>query len=277
MEIQHTMKISHAVLAVTAVGGLVWFSVWAFKSGDGEPKSSNVIVSHGGKDGKATKPDKLKKKKPGKPDAEKPPLSKLPPVFNIDDEDNLNEEQKKLLARIREALDNNDKKTVIRLVQKMQKSDEWPDGIPKAVKMAAIEAMGWFGVECLPEVLGFLADSDHEVVELTLERLQEAVSDITISDRERAKILVELGKVVPDADTMDTMLFELNNMRHSVAAAAIKELMATGNDATKQALPDNVEFVTGEENINTPGKIDKWLAQNPDDEDDEELYGGDKD
>ena len=274
------MKISYAVLSVIAVGGLVWFSVWSFKSDDGKPQSSNVIVSHGDKAGKAARADKVKKKKSAKavkPGDEKPPLSRQKPVFNIDDEENLNEEQKKLIAQIRAALDDNDKKTVIRLVQKMQKSDEWPDGIPKAVKMAAVEAMGWFGIECLPEVVGFLADSDQEVVESTLERLQEAVADLTISDRERSMILVELGKVVPDADTMDTILFELNNMRHSVAVATIKELMSLGNDATKQALPDNVEFVTGEENIDTPEKLDKWLAENPDDEDDEEFYGGDKD
>ena len=159
----------------------------------------------------------------------------------------------------------------------MQKSDEWPDGIPKAVKMAAIEAMGWFGLGCLPEIVGFLADGDQEVVQSTLEKLEEAISDMDLSDRDRSSILMQVAKVVNDSDTMDSILFELNNMRHSVAVATIKELMVSGSDATKSVLPDNVEFYTGEEGLDTPEKLDKWLEENPDDEDDEDYYGGAKD
>jgi len=29
--------------------------------------------------------------------------------------------------------------------------------------------------------------------------------------------------------------------------------------------------------LNTPEKLDEWLKENPDDEDDEEFYGGSKD
>ena len=41
-------------------------------------------------------------------------------------------------------------------------------------------------------------------------------------------------------------------------------------------MPENVESYTGEENLDSPEKLDEWLDQNPDDEDDEEFYGGTK-
>ncbi len=201
------------------------------------------------------------------------------PTFAVEDEEELNltEEQRKLIEEIRKALDMEDKKTVVRLVQRMQASDEWPDGIPKSIRMAAIEALGWFGVSCLPEIAGFLADADAEVLQTAVEKYEEALSDFDLSDRERSLILIQAAKVITDADAMDSMLFELNNMRHSVAVETIKELMVSGSDATKSVLPDNIEFYTGEEEITTAEQLDEWLKENPDDEDDEEFYGGSSD
>ena len=195
-------------------------------------------------------------------------------VLDDDDESNLTEAQRSIIEAIRAALDDNNKKEVLKLVQKLQKSPEWPDGIPKSIKMAAIEALGWFGASCLSELAGFLADGDPEVVESAVDKYSEMLSDIELSDYERSNILVAASKIIDDPDAMESMLFELNNMRHSVAIDTIKKLMAEGNAATKSVLPDNVEFFTGEANMDSPEKLDEWLKQNPDDEGDEEFYGG---
>ena len=205
-------------------------------------------------------------------------VAKKKPTFalNDDDEANLNEEQRKMIEAIRSALADDDRKTVLKLVNRLQKSPEWPDGIPKSIKLAAIEALGWFGSSCLPELTGFLSDSDEDVVQAAIDRYQEMLGDFDFSDRERADLLVEASKIINDAEAMDSMLFELNNMRHSVAIETIKRLMVEGNAATKSILPNNVEFYTGEENMDTPEKLDEWLKQNPDDEGDEEFYGGAK-
>jgi len=204
--------------------------------------------------------------------------AKKKPTFALDDDDEakLNAEQRKMIEAIRAALDAEDRPRVLKLVQALQASDEWPDGIPKSIKMAAIEALGWFGSSCLPEIAGFLGDSDSEVVQSAIEKYEEALSDFDLSDRERSTILIEASKVINDADAMDSMLFELNNMRHSVAVATLKELMVSGNAATKSVLPDNIAFYIGEENITTPEQLDQWLKENPDDEDDEAFYGGAK-
>lgn len=199
------------------------------------------------------------------------------PMFFLEDEEErkLNAEQRKLLSEIRAALENNDRRTVIRLVQRLQKSKEWPDGIPRAIKTAAIEALGWFGSSALPEIAGFLADGDDVVVESAIEQYENALSDFDLSDRERSQILIAASKVINDEDAMDMMMFELNNMRHSVAVETILAMMDGGNAATKAVLPDNVEFYTGEEDVDR-SKLKEWLKNNPDDPDDEEFYGGSK-
>ena len=201
------------------------------------------------------------------------------PKFIIDDDDesNLNAEQRKTIEAIRAALDANSKARVLKLVQALQASDEWPDGIPKSIKMAAIEALGWFGASCLPEIAGFLGDADSEVVQSAIEKYEEALSDFELSDRERSQILIQAAKIINDSDALDFMLSDaLNSMRHSVAVDTIKTLMNSGNATIQQLLPEAIEFFTGEENMNTPEKLDEWYKANQDDPDDEEFYGGSK-
>ncbi len=245
---------------------------------EGKPENNeNFQVGDNGTDAKRAERRKRAKRRRNEAartgDAKK---TKEKPKFALDDDDEarLNEEQRKTIAAIRAALDAEDSAKLLKLVQKLQASDEWPDGIPKSIKMAAVEALGWFGSKCLPEIAGFLGDGDSEVVQSAIEKYEDALSDFDLSDYDRAKILIEASKVINDADAMESMLFELINMRNSVAAATMKELMVYGNAATKSVLPESIEFITGEENITTPEQIDEWAKQNPDDPDDDDFYGG---
>ena len=176
-------------------------------------------------------------------------------------------EFRKMMEAIGNAVDNDDKAALLLLVQTLQKMQDWPDSVPQSVRLAAVEALEWFGSSCLPEAVGFLSDPDEDVVQCALGQFEDAVEDTDKSDRERANILVMAAGVVTDSDTMDSMLFELNNLRNSVAVDAIKLLWESGNDVTRSLLPDAVESVTGEENIDTPEKLDAWLKENPDEED----------
>ena len=281
-------KLTLTLICLAGLLGILFVSVLVYRGSDSEVPENNgkrqetaVKGKLSGRKAKARA--RLRKgERPGKLGAgvetEDVSNEKQKPTFALDDDDeaNLNEEQRKTIMAIRAALDNNDRKTVLRLVQKLQKSDEWPDGIPKSVKMAAIEALGWFGSSCLPELAGFLGDSDQEVIQAAIDKYQEMLADFELSDTERSEILVQASKVIDDADAIDSMMFELNNMRHSIAVETIKRLMADGNAATKSILPNNVEFYTGEEGVDSPEKLDDWLKRNPDDEGDIEFYAGSK-
>lgn len=273
-------KLTFVLVVFTAV--LCALCMWLFVFGSADTKipkntGKQSVVKRDRLSGKKAR--KLSRARKGErvddEDADGDGKEKKRPTFVLDDNDeaSLNEEQRKTIMAIREALGNNDRRKALRLVQALQKSEEWPDGIPKSIKLAAIEALGWFGSSCLPELAGFLGDSDEEIVQSAVDKYQEMLADADLSDRERSEILVQASKVIDDAEALDSMMFELNRMRHSVAVATIKQMMAEGNATTQLVLPDNIEFYTSEESLDTPEKLDEWLEKNPDEEGDEEFYG----
>ena len=271
------LKIIGAVFLIALLSVAVYFTF----SGKEKPKDQDVAqITSGPKPQRGNvKPQRVKRTREKKLDGEERGIRQNPekgkPTFVLDDDDEakLTEEQRRTIDAIRAALEDNSRKTVLKLVQKLQASDEWPDGIPKSIKLAAIDALGWFGASCLPELAGFLADGDEEVIQAAIEKYEEMLSDVDLSPLERSEILVQASKVINDPDAIDSMLFELNNMPRSVAVPTIQKMMAEGNAATQQVLPDNIEYYTGEENLDTPEKLDEWLKQNPDDEGDDEFYG----
>lgn len=182
-----------------------------------------------------------------------------------DDESNLTPAQRKLLESIEQALDNEDKATLLRLIQQLQQSPGWPGSVPVSIRLAAVEALEWFGASCLPEAVGFLADPDEEVSQSALSQFEDAVEDSDLSDTERSGIMVMASQVVTDTDTLDSMFFELNNMRNSVAVDTIKKLWKNASAAALPPLAEAVESFTGEDGIDTPEKLDAWLRENPDD------------
>lgn len=207
------------------------------------------------------------------------------PGFEIGDEAEklLNEEQRKLLEEIRAALRNDDYKTLMRLVNKLQTSEEWPDGIPKPIKMAALKALGWYGGKCLTEITGFLADLDREVVDRAVNEWDNAIAELDHDvdwpgELGIASNIRNAAKVVTNMETMDSILSEIHSsLRHSVAVETIKEIMATGNNVAKSRLPEVIENLTGKTDISTAEQLDEWLKTNPDDPDDDFMYGGKED
>lgn len=200
------------------------------------------------------------------------------PSFALDDADEaaLTTEQRALIAAIRKALDADDHKTVLALVQKLQKSKEWPDGIPLPIRRAALEAVSWVGMAALPEIAGFLGDGDEEILSDAIAAYESALIEAN-GDRELATIVTAAASAIDDADAMDSILMSLNEMRPSVAVATIKQIWATGTEGAKAALREAIEFLTGEEGITTPEQLDAWYndpsGDNQDDEDAEEFYG----
>lgn len=203
---------------------------------------------------------------------------KAKPAFALDDDDEaaLNAEQRALIQEIRKALDADDGKRVLALIRKIQSSDEWPDGIPIAIRRAALEAAAWFGIDALPEIAGFLGDGDKEILSDAVDAYESAMVEAN-GDRELATIVLAAAGAINDAEALDSILMGLNDMRPSVAVETIKQIWANGTEAAKSALAEAIEFMTGEEGITTPEQLDAWYndpsGDNRDDEDAEEFYG----
>ena len=93
------------------------------------------------------------------------------------------------------------------------------------------------------------------------------------SDRERAKIVSLASTVLTDTDALEQIFMEISNMRNSVAANTIFTICQDGTPEAKRLIVDTMEFVTGEDNIKTVEDLERWLTENPDGPDDEDLYG----
>lgn len=207
--------------------------------------------------------------------------AKEKPTFSLDEEEEaaLNAEQRALIQAIRTALADDDKKTVLTLVRKLQSANEWPDGIPLPIRRAALEAVAWFGMAALPEIAGFLGDGDEEILTDAIEAYESTIYEAD-GDRELATVVLAAARAINDSEAMDSILMNLNNMRPSVAVETIKQIWLTGTDGAKAALTEAVEFLTGAEGIKTPEQLDAWYndpsGDNRDDEDAEEFYGPSK-
>ena len=220
-------------------------------------------------------------------DTPRPGLREKPKLTDAmeDDEVAMTPAYKALLDEVRAAIDAEDRKRLIKVVQQMQDSDEWPDGIPASLNMAAVEALRWFGASVAPELVGYLGSSDPDVVESATAAMMDVLSDISLSDRERSSLLLGFVKVVGDADTLDSMMMELDNMRPTVRAKTGMAIFASGNKAASDALLENIEFlycdmddleVTRPEDLKAYlKKAEQAYAADPDlAESDEDFYGG---
>ena len=203
------------------------------------------------------------------------PVKAEHPKFEIPsaEEGKLTALQQKLLDEIRAALREDDYKKLMKLVRKMQSSDEWPDGIPNSIKKAALEALGWYGSKCLPEIVPFLADSNPEIVADAVSQWEDAIAECD-SDREVSEQVKLASRVVVDADSVESILVEAQNMRHSVAVETFKDVLANGNEQAKAKVLEQIADYTDDSTITTAEQLDEWLEKNPDDPGDEEMYGG---
>ena len=272
------MKNLKLVLILVGVAVLSTASVVALFSGGKAPRDKNesLRISRTIRDGaKARKAaDKRKSRKP-KAVPVTDQVARPRPTFEIAkrDDETLSAAQRLLLEEIRAALREDDYKNLMRLVHKMQSSDEWPDGIPNSIKKAALEALGWYGSKCLPEIVPFLADSNPEIVADAVSQWEDAIAECD-SDREVAEQVKLASRVVVEADSVESILVEAQNMRHSVAVETFKDVLANGNEQAKAKVLEQIADYTDDSTITTAEQLDEWLEKNPDDPGDEEMYGG---
>ena len=197
-------------------------------------------------------------------------------AFDDVEESALTEAQRALLNELQEALDDESLRRVAKIVEKIQ--DQYRKGgdeaIPPYMREQAVEALSWFLPDSLAELIGFMADSNPEVLEDVMKNFTEGIDDAELSDRELATIFKKIAPLIEDDDAIDAILMGLeNDMRNSVAVDTYKEIFKVGSDAIKQRLIESMQDFTGEDDITTPEQLDAWLKENPDDEDDEEFYG----
>ncbi len=202
-----------------------------------------------------------------------------------DEEKNLSAEMKNLLAEIQSCLDNNDRKALTKVCDKIAKirREKGEEAVPAIVRERAVEAIGHFLPASLAELLAFMADTNAEIAQAAADKFEdEVLNDTTIGDRELSDILVSMAKVINNEDTIDSMMMSIDgNMRNSVKVSTCNQLLESATDAVAKQLRETIADILEVEVEELPAdnktlqdKLNEWLKENPDDEDDEDFYKG---
>ena len=278
---------SHILIGCVALAALLVSGILAFVFWNGAPSSEKTK--------KAPPVEVVKKNKRNKGSKRQPRKEGKKAVQNLvvssegsperamedDDEKALSAAQRALLDELQEALDDESLRRVAKIVKNIQ--DEYRKGgdaaVPPYMREQAVEALSWFLPDSLAELIGFMADSNPDVLEDVMKNFTEGIDDAELSDRELAEIFKKIAPLIEDDDAIDAILMGLeNDMRNSVAVETYKEIFKIGSEAIKSRLVESIQDFTGEDDITTPGQLDAWLKENPDDEEDEDFYGkADKD
>ena len=271
------------VLVALLVTGILAF---VFLKGAPSPEKKKAPAAAEAKKNKRKKASKRQPRKEGKKVKQRAALSadsERSPEQDLEDDDekSLSDAQRALLNELQEALDDESLRRVAKIVKNIQ--DEYRKGgdaaVPPYLREQAVEALSWFLPDSLAELIGFMADSNPDVLEDVMKNFTEGIDDAELGDRELADIFKKIAPLIQDDDAIDAILMGLeNDMRNSVAVETYKEIFRTGSEAIKERLIESMQDFTGEDDITTPEQLDSWLKENPDDEDDESFYGkADKD
>ena len=208
----------------------------------------------------------------------KPNVLEVLDAANGADEDDLTDAEKSVMKDIQAALDANDLKSLRRALSRLTASTKSGglggySKVPRSIRSAAVQALGWFGKDAAIDLMGFMADGDDEVAADAANLFELALQDVSLGDRERAEIVKATAKTLTDTDQLDTLLFTLNDMRNSVKADTVISILTEGTPQAKTTMLEQIEFYL-DVDVTTVEGAKKWAAQNPDDPDDEEFYGG---
>ena len=210
---------------------------------------------------------------------------KVKPVITLTEDESaeLDELQKKVLAELTKALDNNDFALLQAAIRKFRDmglaaagrkgSRDWLSHLPRTVRTAMVEALGWFEGAAIPELAEFVADPDPDIAQMAIDKFEMAIQDYTLGDYARNEIIRQVSTVITDTELVDWMYMEVLNSRHSSGIETILYMLQNGTAPVKASAMEYMEFFTGEE-IKTVEEAERWLQENPDDpEIDDDLYG----
>ncbi len=201
-------------------------------------------------------------------------------LLEADEEAKLTAAERALLEELRDGADDDNFHRVAKAVKQIQalQREKGQDAVPVLLRQEAVEALGEFLPGSLPELMGFMADTNPEVFEDVMSQFEDAIDNSGLGDRALADIITTVARVVKSEDALDALFMCIeNDMRNSVAVSTYIEISKTGSEEAKARLQESIEDFTGEDDMTDIKKLEDWAKENPDDEDDDEFYGPDDD
>ena len=171
--------------------------------------------------------------------------------------EDLSSKDKKHVLDVQNALDNDDFAGVASAARKAVKSAN------PAVREAAIEALGWFGPEALPELTPLMADADEDVAQTATTQWELALGEIDDSAT-RATIAEATMRAIKNKETLQSIVCEITNQDDDFTILeSLVSLIEDSNAACAEVAREEYETLTGEEWTNIDA-ANAWLEQNYD-------------
>lgn len=146
--------------------------------------------------------------------------------------------------------------------------------VPVAVRRQIVESLGMCGVAGLPELVEFIGDENPSVAKEALEMFETRVDDFSLSDVDRAPLIVAAAKIVSDPMELTGLMQNMTLLRNSLKVDVFAEILKSGTAAAQEAVRSKMQTLTGEENLTSAADGEDWLERNPDGENDDVWFGG---
>lgn len=179
--------------------------------------------------------------------------TKISDVSHVEEE-TLTVEEKKLYDDIQEALDSENRKSIIELCKRVNKSSK------RELRAQAVNALGWFDVATMTELTQFLDDPDEDIASDALMQWEEALNQIE-SETARVRIVVKAMDALTSEEALDQISMELNSVDEKLAIDALNQIINSKNPAAVDKGKEVYEFITGEA-YSGPEAANKWLQEN---------------
>ena len=182
--------------------------------------------------------------------------AQTPPKLSAKDE-SLSPRDRACVEAIEAALDDNDYAKLLPSITTASKSAS------SDVRAQAVEALRWFGKEALAELTMCMADSDDDVRTSACDAWTSALFEVE-DPALKGKLVESAMKILTDADQLESMVMEINDLPNSAQMEILTRLIEGGNKVAAEVAREHYEFVTGEP-YESRDAAQKWLQENPDD------------
>ncbi len=205
-------------------------------------------------DGEDKPPEDGKVNPPGKKKKGKPRRIKI--------EDPYTPEERKLADGLQDALDGNNLEDVRREIEKIKRQDN------AELKCEAMEALAFFGMSAIPDLVEFAKDSNQEVVDAAADKISFTLEELESEDCKlkagTISTLLSMGGLWGE-DAIETFVGQLEALGSDDELLAVQTLvdLIDGNGAderVKARAKEAYEFVTGEEYEGFE-KAEAWFAE----------------
>ena len=171
--------------------------------------------------------------------------------------DELSAADKTRVLSVQEALDEDDFAAVARAAHGALASAN-PE-----VREAAIEALGWFGAEALPELTPLMADPNDDVAEAAISQWELALGEIDAAET-RAAIAEAVMQTLTRKDALESIVCEITNQDDDLAILESLVAIIEGENAVgAEVARDAYETLTGEAWTDIDA-ANRWLEENYD-------------